>query len=94
MWFVVTVRKHIVPQEALAGAGVAVGVDKPSQNRVVISALQVVEVRLFGRAVAIEAKKRSICLLNMRVQVHKKVKIVRGFPGRAGALPDAREKVV
>ena len=39
------VRKHIVPQEALAGAGVAVGVEEAAKGGVVISGLQVVEAR-------------------------------------------------
>ena len=41
------VRKHIVPQEALAGAGVAVSVEESAEGGVVISGLQVIEAR-FG----------------------------------------------
>ena len=37
------VRKHIVPQEALAGAGVAVGVEEAAQGWVVVTGLEVVE---------------------------------------------------
>ena len=60
MWIIPAVRKHIVPQEALAGACVAVGVEEALDHRVVISALQVIEARLFDGAVAVEAKMRSI----------------------------------
>ena len=45
---IVTIRKHIVPEEALAGAGVAVGVEKAAQGGVVKSALQVIEASLFN----------------------------------------------
>ena len=44
---VFTVRKHIVPQEALAGAGVAVSVEESAEGGVVVSGLQVIEAR-FG----------------------------------------------
>ena len=53
------VRKHIVPKEALAGAGVGVRVEKALDDGVVISGLQVVEARLYGECIAIEAKKRA-----------------------------------
>ena len=56
---VAAVRKHIVAEEALAGAAVGVCVEEALDNGVVISGLQVVEARLFERVVAIEAKKRS-----------------------------------
>ena len=45
-----------MPQEALAGTGVAVGVEEATQGGVVISALQVVEARLCIAVVAIGAK--------------------------------------
>ena len=51
-----TISKHIVPQEALAGAGVAVGVDESTEGGVVISALEVVEARLCIAVVAVGAK--------------------------------------
>ena len=51
-----TVRKHIVPQEALTGAGVAVRVEEAAKGGVVISALEVVEARLRIAVVAIGAK--------------------------------------
>ncbi len=47
---VVTISKHVISQEALAGAGVTVGVEESAQFRVVISGLQVIEAR-FGNAV-------------------------------------------
>ena len=59
-WIIVAVRKHIEPQEALAGAAVGVCVEEALDDGVVISGLQVVEARLSERVVAIEAKKRSI----------------------------------
>ena len=42
-WNIVTIRKHIIPQEALAGACVAVGVEEALDDGIVISALEVVE---------------------------------------------------
>ena len=41
------VRKHIVTQEALSGAGVAVGVEEALDDGIVISGLQVIEPRLY-----------------------------------------------
>ena len=45
-WIIPTVRKHIVPQETLACACVAVGVEEAAERWIVISALEVVEARL------------------------------------------------
>ena len=45
---ILTVREHIVPQEAPASACVAVCVEEAAQGRVVVAALQVVEARLFS----------------------------------------------
>ena len=45
-WIIPTVRKHIVPEEALAGAAVGVCVEEALDDGVVISGLQVVEARL------------------------------------------------
>ena len=43
---VLAVREHVVPEETGAGGGVAVGVDKPLDDGIVVSGLQVVEARL------------------------------------------------
>ena len=59
-WIIPTVRKHIVPQEPLPRACVAVSIDEPLDYRIVISGLQVIEARLFDGVVAVEAKMRSI----------------------------------
>ena len=45
-WIIPTVRKHIVPQEALTGGGETVCIDKAAQGGVVVSGLQVIEARL------------------------------------------------
>ena len=50
------VHEHIVPEEPLAGACVGVRVQESLHDGVVISALEVIEARLYGRVVAIEAK--------------------------------------
>ena len=42
---IIAVRKHIEPQEALAGAAVGVRVEKPLDDGVVVSGLQVIEAR-------------------------------------------------
>ena len=55
-----TVCKHIVPQEALAGTGVAVSVEEAAQGGIVVSALEVVEARLCIVVVAAGAKMGSI----------------------------------
>ena len=54
------VRKHIEPQEALAGAAVGIGVEEALHGGVIISALQVIEARLFGWLLADEAKKGGL----------------------------------
>ena len=53
---VVAVSKHIVPEEALAGAAVGVRVEKALDDGVVISGLKVIEARLCIAVVAIGAK--------------------------------------
>ena len=58
-WGIATVREHVVPEEAGAGGGVAVGIQEALDDGVVISRLQVIEARLSGRTVAIEEKKRG-----------------------------------
>ena len=52
------VRKHIVPEEALTGAGVAVGVEEAANGGVVVSGLQVIEARL--RVVVVPAVAQGI----------------------------------
>ena len=48
------IRKHIIPQEALTSAGVAVGVEESAEGGVVISALEVVEARLGDEVLSLE----------------------------------------
>ena len=48
------IRKHIVPQETLAGGGVGVGVDEAADLGIVISALEVIEPGLYWVIVAID----------------------------------------
>ena len=55
-WVVVTVRKHIVPEEAGAGGGVAVGIQEALDDGVVISGLEVIEARLFDGEIAMRSK--------------------------------------
>ena len=45
-WVVIAVGKHIAAQEALAGRGIVIRIDKPTDFRIVVSALQVVEAGL------------------------------------------------
>ena len=45
-----------MPEEPLSRACVAVGVEEALDDGVIISGLQVIEARLYGRVVAIEAK--------------------------------------
>ena len=56
---IIAIRKHIVPQETLAGAGVGVRVEEPAQNGVVISALEIIEFSFYEECIAIEAKKSA-----------------------------------
>lgn len=44
--FLLTESKHIVPEEALSGTCIAVGIEEAAERWIVISALQVVEARL------------------------------------------------
>ena len=50
-----TIRKHIEPEEALAGAAVAVRVEETLDDGIVISALEVIEARLFDGGLPMEA---------------------------------------
>ena len=56
---ITTIRKHVVPEEALAGACIAVGVDESSEGGVVISALQVIEAR-FSRMILPASSKMVV----------------------------------
>ena len=47
-WIIPTVRKHIVPEEALAGAAVGVCVEEALDGGVIISGLQVIEAGLLS----------------------------------------------
>ena len=45
---VFTVRKHIIPEEALPGAAVGVRIEEPLDDGVVIAGLEVIEARLLS----------------------------------------------
>ena len=51
-WIIITIRKHIVTQEALSGTCKGIRIDEPTDGRVVISALEVVEPGFSGVTVA------------------------------------------
>ena len=57
---IIAVRKHIIPEEALAGAAVGVRVQEALDDRIIASGLQVIEARLRIEVVAVGAKMRSI----------------------------------
>ena len=40
--FIITISKHICANAALAGAGIAVRIDKPMVYRVVVAALEII----------------------------------------------------
>ena len=44
---ITTIRKHVVPEEALASAAIGVGVEEALNNGVVISGLEVIEAGLY-----------------------------------------------
>ena len=50
------IRKHIAAEDALAGGGEAVCIDKSADLRIVITALEVIESRLLG---VLEAKTHN-----------------------------------
>ena len=54
---IIAVRKHIIPEEALAGAAVGVRVQEALDDRIIVSGLQVIEAR-FGIVVVGEG---SLC---------------------------------
>ena len=58
-WVIPAIRKHIIPQEALTSAGVAVCVEEAAQGGVVVAALQVVEACL--RCNLLPARAASLC---------------------------------
>ena len=58
-WIIPAVCEHIVTKEALAGAGVAVGVEEALDDGVVVSALQVIEARLYDGEVAMRSKNKA-----------------------------------
>ena len=51
------IRKHIVPEEALADTCVAVSVQESPERGVIISALQVIEARLHKELISAVKKK-------------------------------------
>ena len=54
---VVAIREHVVSDYPLPGAYEDVGVDEPAHGGVVITAVQIIELRLFGMGVAKRIKK-------------------------------------
>ena len=78
-WIIPTVRKHIVPEEALAGAGVAVCVEESSEGRIVISALQVIEARL--RIVVVPAVTQLIRGRRRASTLYRRVSGQKGLHG-------------
>ena len=72
-----TVRKHIVPQEALAGGSVAVSVDKSAEGGVVISALEVIEARFSDCGLSLRAIWAGFLLGKMAI------------PGGQNTLPES-----
>ena len=55
-WIVQAIGKHIVAQDTLAGGNKGIGIDESADLGVIISALEIVEPRLFGAALATWAK--------------------------------------
>ena len=50
------VGEHVIAQEALAGRGVDVGTDESTDLGIIISGLEVVQLRILGKALAITTK--------------------------------------
>ena len=40
---IITIRKHIVTQDTLAGGGIGVGIDEPGYSGIIIPGLEIVE---------------------------------------------------
>ena len=53
---VLAVREHIIPEEARSGACVAVCIEEPLDDRIIVSALQVIEAGLYLQEVAPRSK--------------------------------------
>ena len=51
-WIVVAICEHVVAQEALAGGNKGIGVDESTDLRIVITGLEVVQLRFLGVVVA------------------------------------------
>ena len=59
------VRKHIIPQEALAGAAVGIGVEKALNDGVIISALEIIEAGF--RIVVVSAVAQGVVICNAHI---------------------------
>ena len=64
-----TVRKHIVPQETLACAGVGVGVEEAAERWIVISALEVIEARFFDCGLSLRGILATFLIVSNHVKV-------------------------
>ena len=45
-WVIITICKHIVPDNALSGGCVGIGIDEPTHSGVIVTALEIIEVGL------------------------------------------------
>ncbi len=68
-WAVSAVGKHVVAQDALAGAGVGVCIDKPANGGVIVAGLQVIKPGFGVVVVATAAQgvdcRHCNCILNL-----------------------------
>ena len=68
-WSILAVRKHIIAQEALAGAAIGVRIEEALDDGVIISALEVVEARLFDCGLSLRSIWDGFLIVKLRVNV-------------------------
>ncbi len=73
-WVIVAIRKHVIAKNSLPCAGVAVGIDKPTNSSVVIPALEIIEIRVGIIVVPtvpqrVDFRHAAGCLLDLAIGV-------------------------
>ena len=85
-WIVSAICEHIAAEDALAGGGEAVCIDKSADLRIVITALEVIQPRLLSVGLANDAKNGSF-LPGMRSGKNYHMQAQRQLLERPSGLP-------
>ena len=68
-WIICAIRKHVVPQKALAGACVAVCVEKALDDGIVVAGLEVIEAGFFDCGLSLRSIWDGFLIVKLRVNV-------------------------